>query len=911
MINFYSTLKRAASQKFSLFFVVHLLMVSLTHAQTSGVYISEFVAKNDTGLVDQFGKHSDWIEIHNSADTTVYLLNWSLSDNVLTPRKWIFPPIEIKAGEYLVVFASGNDIFYSDSYLHTNFSLSASGEALILSNASGEIVSGFQTAYPEQFEDISYAFVDGSYSYSQRPTPGFSNTGEKYLPPPIFSSERGVYSSSFTLTLTPGTEGTPIKYTTDGSDPDLNNGTNYSGPITISTTTVVRALCWEDGNKSTSITHTYIFPNKVLVQPEFPKGYPVIWGQDVPADYGMDYDICKVAEYRDSILKALNNMPIVSISTKTDNLFLAENDEATGGIYANTNKSWEKPASVEFIEPQKHASVQANCGLRLQGGASRIPSRSPKHSFRIAFRGEYGPTKLKYKLFDDTTAVESFDDICLKATYNNSWIHMTSGQRRNAQYMRDVWAKMTYRQMGNTGLHTRYALLYLNGLFWGLYNISERPDADFMESYFGGDKEDYDVLKDNISDPIDGTADTWNTLINKVREGLSSDTAYFELLGKNPDGTDNVSLPSYVNPISMADYMLLNFYAGNADWDHKNWSAAMHRNGNTDGFYFIPWDEEQILTGVRTFTKEMVQYNEERPSEIFLAMMQNDEFKLLFADRVQKHLYNDGSLAPEKVSRNWDILASQIEQAVYAESARWGDYRRDVVDSDSILYTPEHWLAQKDDMQQNLFPYRTDTLLRQLDTLGWMPEVSAPVFSKHGGVVPYDYKLGITSEEGEIYFDITGNDPRLAGGAIADHALKFVADFGFDPGATDVKARVKSGEYWSALTEAKFICEEYVDTVTTPVNTNSSGLNQETMLAIVPNPVKNYARLMFNAPTQGNLRLEILNIQGQIVRIDNFGWMNQGSKALSVDVYNLSNGMYICILKGENFEMRAKMLIRK
>ncbi len=886
-------------------------MVSLAHAQTSAVYISEFVASSDTSFKDQFGAYPDWIELHNSSDVAVNLENWGLSDDVLAPGKWKFPSIEIAAGEYLIVFASGNDLNNPHAYLHTNFKLSAAGESLILSNAKGEIVSGFQTDYPSQITDISYAWVDGSYIYMKAPTPASANIGIRHLFPPLFNVQRGVYSSSFSLDLIPGNKGVSIKYTTDGSAPDIANGLDYSGPISISSTTVVRAICLENNATSASVTHTYIFPKNVLVQPDFPKGYPVIWGTDVPADYGMDYDICKVSEYRDSILKALNNMPIVSISTKVDNLFLAENDSETGGIYANTSKRWERPASIEIIEPQKDASVQANCGLLLQGGASRIPSRSPKHSFRVAFRSEYGPSKLKYELYEDTSAVKSFDDLCLKATYNNSWIHMTSSQRERAQYMRDVWAKMTYRQMGNIGLHTKYALLYLNGLFWGLYNISERADADFMESYFGGEKEEYDVLKDNITDPIDGTADTWNTLLSKVREGLTSDTAYFELTGKNPDGSDNSNIPSYVNPISMADYMLLNFYAGNGDWDHKNWSVAMHRKGNTRGFYFIPWDEEQILTGLSTFTKEMVSFNETCPSEVFLGMMKNDEFKLLFADRVQKHLYNDGSLTPENVTKNWDILAGQIEQAVYAESARWGDYRRDVVFSDSLLYTPEYWKEQKNYLQQNLFPYRTDTLLLQLDTLEWMPSISAPLFSKHGGVVPSDFKLGMTAEEGEIYFDLKGNDPRLIGGSIASDALKFDSDFSLNPGKTLVKARAKSGDNWSALTAATFICEASVDTITNSTGTNSVMVNTPNNLFISPNPANDYTKLMFSIAAQGHIRVEIINIQGKVVQIADFGWMQQGEHSLHLDVNKLANGMYICVLKGKNLQLQAKMMIRK
>ena len=115
-----------------------------------------------------------------------------------------------------------------------------------------------------------------------------------------------------------------------------------------------------------------------------------------------------------------------------------------------------------------------------------------KHSFRLLFKGLYGPTKLRYPLFGDDAA-EEFDTITLRAGANDGYAW--SGNETNVQYTRDQFMRDLQLDTGNAASHGRFVHLYVNGLYWGLYNPCERPDASFSSSYYGGEKEDWDAFR--------------------------------------------------------------------------------------------------------------------------------------------------------------------------------------------------------------------------------------------------------------------------------------------------------------------------------------------------------------------------------------------------------------------------------
>ncbi|MHC4462789.1 MAG: chitobiase/beta-hexosaminidase C-terminal domain-containing protein, partial [Planctomycetota bacterium] len=228
--------------------------------------------------------------------------------------------------------------------------------------------------------DHSYGIKDNDpnqESYFGTPTPEAQNTDAKLglVADTEFSRDRGFYDEPFSVAITTETEGATIRYTLDGTEPTMSNGLTYNGPIDVNTTTS--------------------FAN----QPAFPPGLPTSWDGHT-ADYGVDPDVVNTTLPGYSFQDALLSIPSICITMPFDDLF-----GAADGIYTYPTQKgdqWERPASIELIYPDGRDGFHINAGTHIHGGASRQHSRTLKHSFRLVFRGIYGPSKLNFPLFPDS-----------------------------------------------------------------------------------------------------------------------------------------------------------------------------------------------------------------------------------------------------------------------------------------------------------------------------------------------------------------------------------------------------------------------------------------------------------------------------------------------------------------------------
>src|SRR5688572_10762895 len=340
--------------------------------------------------------------------------------------------------------------------------------------------------------------------------------------------------------------------------------------------------------------------------------------------------------------------------------------------------------------------------------------------------------------------------------------------------------------MGGLASHNRYVHLFINGVYWGVYDPSERPDGSFGEAYLGGKKEDYDVVNEGAI--VDGTMVAYTTLINFP--DVSTPAQY-------------AAIQQYLDMKQFIDYMLLHFYVGHEDWGNiKNWYMIRPRDGSL-GFLYIPWDGEMIL-GNATVNRVT---SADVPSGLHTKLVANAQYRLDFADRVQRHFFNNGALTPAQNSSRWQQRTREIELPIIAESARWGDYRRDVHPYQSPpyeLYTRDvQWRAEQNRLLNTYFPNRTTTVLNQLRTEGLYPSVAAPGFSQYGGAVAPGYQLQITGT-GTIYYTTDGSDPRTYNtGAVSPQARTYTVPVTISS-SVRIKARAFSGGTWSALTEATF-----------------------------------------------------------------------------------------------------------
>ena len=605
---------------------------------------------------------------------------------------------------------------------------------------------------------------------------------------PRFSKPHGLYDDrSISVAITPTDPAAQVRYTTDGSTPNAQSRL-YTSPLNLTATTLLRAVEVKNGVAADSITTaSYIFVSSVLSQPDIPAGYPDTWGTftqmsgTAPADYGMDPEMTQNATLSPKIVEGLRQLPILSIVTDKDNLFSHEADPETGGIYIftgppvgdDTGHGWTRPASAELMGgPQQH-DFTVGCGLRLHGGHGRLAEKNPKHSFRLVFKKEYGKKTLKYPLYGEENPAK-FDQLVVRCHFGNAWQHWGEGNREKAQYTRDVWARRMQRKMGHTSVNALYVHLFLNGMYWGLYNIAERVDEQFGSDHLGGKKSDIDVIKveedgGNHIEASAGTLDAWAEMVTVVRivGGASANITPQEAYER---------LDTLLDIDNFIDYMIINQYDGNTDWDHHNW-YAIRRRGNdsvdSQGFRFLCWDSEIIFENVN---ENVLGTNNgySTPTGIFHNLLHNEDFARRYVRRAKQLLAEDGLLGQQSVTEVWDSLYNTISMALYDEAARWGDYRRDVhpYQSRGKLYTvDETYMKERSRLLNDYFPYRTENVLDQITAFlgiddfempdGWIP-LAADMFHEW-----YGTEKDATPSEAKVNVDWNMNYNVGGGSAVA------------------------------------------------------------------------------------------------------------------------------------------------
>jgi hypothetical protein len=639
--------------------------------------------------------------------------------------------------------------------------------------------------------------------YFAHPTPGAPNSGGGLgvVADPQVSVSRGLYDTPFTLALTSATANAQIHFTTDGSTPSAVSGMLYTSPVTIAHTTVLRAIATEPGYWPSSVaTYTYVLLTNVIaqsLQSATSAGFPAAWSGTTP-DYAMDPTVTRA--YATQMVASLHSLPSVFITTTVSNLF----DPATG-IYVNPTQhglAWERPAAVEMVDTNGQSQFQVGCGLRIQGGAFRNFYYTQKKSLRLLFKSQYGVGRLHYDLFNEPGAAQDFNTLVLRAGANDGYSWADAGT--TVQFIRDQFGRRLLLDMGHPSVRGMFVHVYLNGLYWGLYNLTERPNEDFSVSYLGGSTTDWDSFSGNGLKNGDMTA--WSTFNSQVA-ALSTYADYQRLQGNNPDGSRNPSYPLFYDKMDYMDYLLVNIWGGNWDWPSKNYWVGYERTPDSTGFKFYMWDFENTMgnnldrSPLNAVAPRVGGGNEQGGVGAPHYYLKNfSEYRMDFADRVQRYLFNGGLLTPQVLTNRYRRLADELQPAIVAESARWGD------DNHTPAYGLPEWLGERDWILTNYLPQRTTIVLQQLLTSGLYPGVGAPSFSQFGGSVPAGYSLSMaqTNPAGIIYFTNDGSDPRVPGaGTVSSTAQAYSVPVIINAPML-VRARVLSGARWSALVEAIF-----------------------------------------------------------------------------------------------------------
>lgn len=699
-----------------------------------------------------------------------------------------------------------------------------------------------------------YLLIECSLAMAQTEIPAHLNSNEDTADSVVnFSKPAGFYQSSFMLTLSAPLATDSIVYTLDGSNPYnsttayksvnstlvlINPASNVGRGVTPAVV-VKAALLRNNSIFPHPLSHTYIFADKVLTQSYPSYSWPSSSVNSQVMDYEMAEDVVSSQTYAELVKPALLSLPSLCISTNTENLY-----NKSTGIYVNAGErgdAWERECSVELIYPDSTEGFSINAGLRIRGGASRS-SGNPKHSFRLFFSSDYGASKLNYPLFGDE-GPDKFDKVDLRTEQNYSW-NGDSEENRHNTFVREIFSRDMQALMNQPYSKGRYYHLYLNGMYWGIYQTDERTDASYANVYFGGKKSDYDVIKVTpevfpyVNEVTDGNDETWKILYDKCTEGFTSNNQYFRLEGKDENGNHVNESNVLVNIDNLIDYMLVIFYTGNFDaptsafWGNRmpnNYYAVYNRNNNADGFMFFAHDSEHsmmvdaVYTGNGLYEDRVniatltgwyqfdVEYFEDfNPQWIHYKLSKNKEYRQRFSDRAALYFNQGGLFTPERATAICQNRINQVDTAIVAESARWGDAQQ------SASRTKADWQTEIDVLLNDFFPYRTDIVKNQLIYAGIYYEIEKPVFiSNNVELTIPNYALDdnvvltiqkVAGTTGTIYYTLDGTDPRAIGGTTAEQAIAETNTVELNiTRSTIITARVKSDGNWGPAKQVAFL----------------------------------------------------------------------------------------------------------
>ena len=586
-----------------------------------GVYISEF--GGSTGSVA-----SDWVELHNSTGSAVSLAGYGISNNPKNPAKWVFPDISIEPGEYLLLYATGSADKAQKKNLKLNFCISSTGEALFFFDPNGKLIDKLSAGRMKSGQSYGRDGSDNRFYYAE-PTPGAQN-GKGYegiTQLPAFSVTPGIYDNAVTVAITAG-EGETIRYTTDCTTPNASSEV-YSGELSISKNSVIRAAAFRDGYLSGDVaTATYLFRS-------------------------------------DGVNHAL---PVVTLVTAPDNLWNSKTGiYATGdqfdpdaASYADTLKSatyyqakfateeqvdtiWEKPAAFSLFDDNGKQVFTQNVGIRIAGSFGR--GRAQK-GFNVIARKEYGKGSMEYPFFDNRPYTE-YKAVVLRA----------GAQDQNRSKIRDELASGLLEGTDINILYQAYrpTVLYLNGEYWGVYFMKEKRNRFFVAQHENTENNVDLAIGKGFKQRSYGDNSDWVSLYEyATSHDLSSADAYNYVAER-------------MDVDSFRDYMIAEIYNGNTDT--YNFQYYRLKGGKWKFiFYDFCWGFQS--PGHETLAFRMGKTPADVCSaKLFAAMLQNKGWRDSFCRRFGELL--NTAFAPERVSALIEELYGYVEPEIKREREKF------------------------------------------------------------------------------------------------------------------------------------------------------------------------------------------------------------------------------------------------
>lgn len=608
--------------------VIFLALIA-SFSASSQVVINEFCFANYSDYAVG-GEFEDWVEFYNPTGAAVNIGGYWLSDNVLNPQKYQIPAtVSVPANGYKLILVSGVGA-YDPGFLgqtNTNFKVSQSdGEELVFSSPAGVILESydFDVISPNQ-RNQSYGRVPngtGSMIIQTNPSQGAVNAGATatgYAVRPTMDVQAGYYAAPISVTISTTEVGGTIYYTTNGSQPS-NTSTLYTGPININATTVLRAI---------------VYSPAATTLPSFTETNTYFFGNDN------------------------HTIPVVSISGTT----------LDGGWNGN------ELTHLEFFQNGTF-TVEASGDSNEHGNDSNAYGQ---RGFDYVTRDALGYNhEIEHPMLH-TSDRQSYQRLIFKAAANDNYPFSNGGAHIRDAYICELSI------LGDLHLDerkTRSCIVYINGQYWGVYEIREKvDDTDYTDHYYDQPAGNVDFLKtwggtwtEYAAAPGFNPQTQWNTFVNFTTTNSMVNQANYDYV------------VSQFNTMSLIDYFILNGYTVCTDWLNWNtaWWKGTNPNGDAKRWRYALWDNDNTFghgvnyTGVNSTqpTSDPCQIENEGNIggqghiPVLNALFDNPEF---FADYIQRYAELSNTIfSCERMIEVLDSMILVIEPEMPRQIQRWG-----------------------------------------------------------------------------------------------------------------------------------------------------------------------------------------------------------------------------------------------